>query len=198
VDGAQLEDVTINNITMRDVSNSPIFIRLGKRNRGPSESMTEGEIRRVIISNIVAYNAEPKYASLISGVPGNQIEDIRLNNIRIYYKGGGTAEQATLLPPEKETTYPEPTMFGDTPAYGFFIRHVKGISMTDVEVSYLSDDVRPPFYLSDVLGADLHRVKAQKASSAKMFVLRDVGDFNTSQVSLMPDVRLDKVQSKEY
>src|SRR5712672_2900079 len=36
VDGALLEDVTISNITMRDVSNCPIFLRLGSRMRGPS------------------------------------------------------------------------------------------------------------------------------------------------------------------
>src|SRR5262245_29773805 len=35
VDGGLLEDVTINNITMRDITNSPIFIRLGNRARGP-------------------------------------------------------------------------------------------------------------------------------------------------------------------
>jgi polygalacturonase len=198
VDGALLEDVTINNITMRDVANTPIFIRLGKRNRGPSETMVEGKLRRVIISNVVAYNAEPKYASIISGVPGNDIEDIRLSNIHVYYRGGGTTQQAALQPPEKETDYPEPTMFGDIPSYGFFIRHVKGITMTDVEVSYMKDDVRPPFFLSDVAGADFHRVKAQRTPLGKTFVLRDVTDFNTSQVSLVPDMRIDRVQSKEF
>jgi len=198
VDGALLEDVTITNITMRDIANTPIFIRLGKRNRGPNETMVEGKLRRVIISNIVAYNAEPRYASIISGVPGNDIEDIRLSNIQIYYKGGGTLEQASLQPPEKETDYPEPTMFGEIPAYGFFIRHVKGITMSDVEVSYMKNDVRPPFFLSDVDGADFHRVKAQRAAEGKTFILRDVADFSTSQVSLVPDMRIDRVQSKEF
>ena len=198
VDGALLEDVTITNITMRDVANTPIFLRLGKRNRGPSETMVEGKLRRVIISNVVAYNAEPKYASIISGVPGNDIEDIRLSNIRIYYRGGGTPVQAAMQPPEKETDYPEPTMFGDIPSYGFFIRHVKGIIMSDVEVSYMKDDVRPPFFLSDVTGADFHRVKAERAPSGKTFILRDVADFNTSQVSLVPDMRIDRIQTKEY
>jgi polygalacturonase len=198
VDGGLLEDVTIANITMRDVVNPPIFVRLGKRNRGPSETMTEGELRRVIISNIIAYNAEPRFASIISGVPDNQIEDIRFSNIRIYYKGGGTNEQATIQPPEKETDYPEPIMFGEMPAYGFFIRHVKGITMTDVEVSYLNDDARPPFYLSSVTGADFHRVKAQRPATGKTFVLRDVADFNTNQVWLIPDIRLDRAQNKEY
>ena len=198
VDGGLLEDVTINNITMRDVANSPVFVRLGKRNRGPAESITEGKIRRVIISNIVAQNAEPKYASIISGVPGDDIEDLQLSNIRIYYKGGGTAAQAALQPPEKETDYPEPTMFGEIPAYGFFVRHVKGLTMTDVDVSYISDDVRPPFILSGVTGADLHRVKAERHPAGKTFVLRDVADFNASQVSNVPDLKIDRVQNKEY
>jgi len=197
VDGGLLEDVAITNITMRDVVNPPIFIRLGKRNRGPKETMTEGELRRVLISNIVVYNAEAKYASVISGVPGNDIEDLRLSNIRIYYKGGGTRQQASLVPPEKEEDYPEPVMFGEMPAYGFFIRHVKGLSMNDVEVSFMVEDVRPPFMLIDVKGADFHRVKAQRLNNEKIFVLKDVSDFNASQVGLLPDVRLSQVKEKE-
>ena len=35
VDGSHIEDVTVSNITMRDVSNAPIFIRLGNRMRAP-------------------------------------------------------------------------------------------------------------------------------------------------------------------
>jgi polygalacturonase len=36
VDGALLEDIAISNITMRDISNCPIFLRLGARMRGPA------------------------------------------------------------------------------------------------------------------------------------------------------------------
>jgi polygalacturonase len=197
VDGALLEDVTINNITMRDISNSPIFLRLGNRARGPKETTTVGKLRRVIISNIVAYNVDPKYSSIISGIPGKDIEDVRLSNIRIYYKGGGTLEQAALQPPEKETDYPEPVMFGEMPTYGFFIRHVKGLTMTDVEVSFIKDDLRPPFFLSDVKGADFHRVKAQRMPTGKVFILKDVTDFNASQVLLVPDTRLEQAKEKE-
>jgi len=175
----------------------PIFVRLGKRNRGPSETMTPGAVRRVIISNIVAYNADPRYASIISGVPGNDVEDLRLSNIRIYYKGGGTAAQASLQPPEKETDYPEPTMFGEMPAYGFYVRHVKALTMTDVEVSSMTDDVRPPFLLSDVKGADFIGVKAQRAAGAKTFILRDVSDFTTHRVWQIPDTTLTQVKEKE-
>jgi hypothetical protein len=182
---------------MRDISTAPIFLRLGNRARGPKETTTIGKLRRVMISNIVVYNADPKQSSIISGVPGNNIEDVRLSNIRVYAKGGGTKEQAALLPPEKETDYPEPTMFGDLPAYGFFIRHVAGLSMTDIEVSYLKDDARPAFILEDVNGADFHRVKAQRMPNGSGFVLKNVTDFSANQCWPVSDIRIEKVDRKD-
>jgi polygalacturonase len=178
VDGALLEDVTISNITMRDISNSPIFLRLGARNRGPKETTKVGAMRRVIINNIIVYNADPKYSSIISGIPGYMIEDVQLSNIRIYAKGGGTKEQAALEPPERENIYPEPTMFGELPAYGFFIRHIKGLQIRDVEVSYLSPDMRPAFWLNDVNDVEFIHVKAQGKA--------------------LPDQRLERVDSRKF
>jgi hypothetical protein len=162
---------------MRDVSNSPIFLRLGSRNRGPKETTKTGAMRRVIISNIVVYNADPKYSSIISGIPGYMIEDVQLSNIRVYAKGGGTKEQAALDPPERETIYPEPSMFGELPAYGFFIRHVKGLQMRDVDLSYLTPDLRPAFVLNNVKGVEFIHVRAQKEADVPIFVLKNVSDF---------------------
>ncbi len=191
VDGALLEDVTINNITMRDISNSPIFLRLGFRGRGPKDKTTVGALRRVIISNIVVYNADPKYSSIISGIPGHSIEDVTLSNIRIYSRGGGTREQAALEPPEKEDSYPEPAMFGELPAYGFFIRHVKGLRMIDVEVSYLKDDARPPFVLNDVKSGECYLIRAQHGANVPTFTLRDIEDFSIQSSHPLPDKRID-------
>jgi polygalacturonase len=198
VDGALLEDVTINNITMRDVSNSPIFLRLGFRGRGPKEKTAVGELRRVIISNVVVYKADPKYASIISGIPGHPIQDVRLSNIRVYYQGGGTKEQAALDPPEKEDSYPEPTMFGELPAYGFFIRHVKALQMNDVEVSYIKDDARPPFVMNNVKGVDFYRLKAQHGPDVPTFLLKNIENFCLQQSWPLPDMRLERVDLKKF
>jgi polygalacturonase len=192
VDGALLEDVTINNITMRDITNAPIFIRLGNRARGPKETTTVGKLRRVIISNLVVYNADPKYPSIISGIPGHPIEDLRLSNMRIYSQGGGTKEQASRQPPEMESTYPEPVMFGEIPAYGFFIRHVNGLKMDNVEVSYMKDDLRSAFWLNDVKGAEFFRVRAQRRPDVPRFVLNDVEDLSVQQSYPITDIRIDK------
>jgi polygalacturonase len=198
VDGALLEDVTISNIAMRDISNSPFFLRLGFRGRGPKESTTVGALKRVMISNVVVYNADPKYASIISGIPGHAIEDVRFSNIRIYYQGGGTKAQAALDPPEKEDTYPEPTMFGELPAYGFFIRHVKALKMIDVEVSYIKEDSRPAFVMNDVRGADFFRLRAQHGTNVATFALKDIEDFSLQQSWPLSDTRLERVESKKF
>jgi len=196
VDGALLEDVTISNITMRNIANCPIFLRLGSRMRGPSGAPV-GALRRVTLSNIIVYNAEPKYASIISGIPGHEIEDVTLNNIRIYYKGGGTRQQAALEPPEKENDYPEPAMFGEIPAYGFFIRHVRGIEMSDITLKYLKDDARPPFVISDAKAIDLNHVQMDHASSVPSIILKDVEDFSIRQSRPLRDITLPKVKRQE-
>jgi polygalacturonase len=132
VDGGVVEDVTVTNLTMRDVTTAPIFLRIGNRGRGP-DGTPVGAMRRVIISNIVAYNAEPRYASLIAGLPGHPIEDVTLSNIRIVYRGGGTSDDAKIDPPEHEDAYPEPSMFGTVPAYGLFVRHARNVTLRDVQ-----------------------------------------------------------------
>lgn len=197
VDGGLLEDVTISNITMRDISNSPIFLRLGSRVRGP-EGTTAGALRRVNISNVIVYNAEQRYASIISGIPNHDIEDLTLSGIRIYYRGGGTPQQAALEPPEKESDYPEPTMFGETPAYGFFIRHVRGIEMSDVEVSYQKEDARAPFVLTDAKLADFRHIKAQHSSGFPSFILQDVKDFSLQQSQPVPDTRIANAKRQQF
>jgi polygalacturonase len=200
VDGGLLEDVSITNIIMRDIVNSPFFLRLGSRMRGP-EGAEVGKLRRVNISNVIVYNADMRFGSIISGIPGHDIENVKFSNIQIYYQGGGTKEQATLQPPENENDYPEPWMFGEIPAYGFFIRHVKGIEMNNVQVSYLKEDFRPAFVLNDVKGAKFHYVDAQLAPKGQApivptFVLKNVEDFNTHQCGSVTDIQLERVEQK--
>ena len=197
VDGALLENVAISNVTMRDIFNSPIFLRLGARMRGP-EGAAIGALRRVKLSNFVVYNADPRYASIISGIPGHDIEDVSLSNIRIYYQGGGTKEQAAVSPAEEEKGYPEPRMFGVIPAYGFYLRHVDGIEMNDVQVGFMKEDLRPAFVLDSVKNAEFFHVKAQRAASVPAFSLKAVDGFEVRLSPGIADTKLQKVDKKEF
>jgi polygalacturonase len=183
VDGGLLEDVTISNITMRDIVNSPFFLRLGGRMRGP-EGVPPGELRRVMISNVMVYNADAHFSTLISGIPGHEIEDVKLNNIRIYYRqidSPASRIQATV--PEYIKTYPEPQKFGVLPAYGFFIRHVKNIEINNVEVTYLGKETRAAIIMDDVKGAELFNVEVQKASGAPRLMLKNSSNIKLERVN---------------
>jgi polygalacturonase len=197
VDGGLLEDVTVSNITMRDVMNPPIFLRLGRRMRGP-EGTPVGQLRRVNVSNLVAYNADYRYPSIVAGVPGHNIEDVTLSNIRIFYHGGGKKELAEVQPPERETNYPEPSMFGDMPAYGFFVRHAQGIEFNNVTVNYLDAEMRPPFILEDVTFAKFNNVTGHRALTVPMFVLTNVSDFNTNGCISVPDMHVDRIVKQTF
>jgi polygalacturonase len=197
VDGGALEDVTISNITMRDVCNSPIFLRLGSRMRGP-EGAAVGSLRRVMISDIVCSNSASSLASIISGIPGHLIEDVWLRDIYIQHQGGGTRENALLQPSENEKAYPEPTMFGSSmPDHGFFIRHARNIHMNNVEIVHAQEDERPAFVLEDVTGADFFRVRAQRGSATPTFALKQVKDFSVAQSRMIPDTFLEAVEEKK-
>jgi len=184
VDGGLVEDITISDLTMRNMVHSPIFLRLGRRMRGP-EAVSPGAIKRVILSDIVSSNAVAEYPSIISGVPGSVIQDIKISNVYLHQLGGGTKEWSELEPPEKESSYPEATMFGTLPARGFFVRHARNIEFSNIEVATAKPDERPAFWLQDVDGVDLFRVTAGKNTAA--FSLRDVRDFRSFGSRDFPD-----------
>jgi len=196
VDGALLEDVAITNLTMHDIYDAPFFIRLGSRMRGPAGAAV-GAIRRVSISNVVCSNAESPICSIITGIPGHEVEDVRFSNIVIEHHGGGTREQANRPVPEKETAYPEPTMFGPTPAHGFFVRHARGIEMDGVKIIAANRDERPAFVLQDVEDAEFSRLRVPSPVGLPVFALRDVQNFRLRDVVRLPDTTLDRVEQKE-
>jgi polygalacturonase len=191
VDGALLEDVTITNITMRDIDNSPIFLRIGARMRGPAD-VPVGELRRVIISNVVAYDVNADQGVLIAGLSGHTIKDIDLKDIKIYMKGGGTAAQASREVPELEKGYPEPGSFGVLPAYGVYARHVNGLKLEDVELHFIDDEQRPALLFDDVKGAELRFVKAQTAGNVSPFSATNSEDINLFQSLGMADGKMKK------
>ncbi|HZZ40213.1 MAG TPA: glycoside hydrolase family 28 protein [Acidobacteriaceae bacterium] len=189
-DGARLEDVTITNITMRDIVTAPIFVRLGARLRGPATSTKIGSIRRVMFSNIVCWNAASTLCSIISGVPDALIEDISLHDVLIVAQGGGTAQLGSIQPPENEQKYPDPNMFGPMPAFGFYVRHVTGLSMSNVQVKTIAPDARPALVLEDVQDANFFRIQAQTAAGSPVFALRHVENFAVRYSEPVPDTRL--------
>jgi polygalacturonase len=195
VDGALLEDIAITNTTMRDLISGPIFMRLGARLRGPKETTKVGTLRRIVISNLDCYNAPMQFSSILSGIPGYAIEDVKLSNIYIETAGGAAAEAAQVQPPENESKYPEPNMFGPMPASGFFLRHLRNVEMSHVEIANTAPDMRPAFYLTGVERADFFAVTAPRTAGGA-FALHDVRDLRIGWSRAASDISLSSTDNK--
>jgi polygalacturonase len=195
VDGALLEDIAITNTTMRDLGCGPLFLRLGARLRGPKESTKVGTMKRILISNLECYNAPRRQASILSGIPNYPIEDVKLSNIYIETLGAGVADDAKVVVPELEDGYPEPGRFGPTPTSGFYLRHMKHLEMSHVEIANTTADARPAFYLSSVERADFFAVTAPRGADGA-FALHDVKDLRIGWSRAAADTVESSVDSK--
>ena len=176
-----------------------------------------GAIRRISISNIVCSTTKSHASqwrefaptvsaslqstavacSVITGVPGHAIEDIQIDNIVVRHPGGGPEQDAKIAVPEKEAVYPEPTMFGTTPAHGFFIRHVKGIDLTQLKLQTAAVDRRPAFLLNDVEDAQFALLRLPQAANVAAFSLDDVRNFSLLQSRPLADTWIEKADKRE-
>ncbi len=167
VDGGTLDRVTVSNLTIKGVT-VPIFMRLGNRARTYGEDQPKpdiGTFRNVVVSNIVATECSSVGCS-ITGLPGHPVEGITLRDINLGFEGGGTREDADREIPEKPSSYPESTMFGTLPAYGFYCRHAKDLKLYNVRVRTFEPDRRHAMVLDDVETAAVDALDAPFARDA--------------------------------
>ena len=201
-DGGAIEDIVFDNITMRDITDTPFFIRLNARMRGP-EGAPVGTCKRITISNLNVYDvggrpmAPSLGAGMVMGIPGHYIEDLTLSHIRIYYRGGGTKDAIDQEVPQNIEMYPDPYRWHSMPAYGIYFRYVKGLKVNDVVLRSINGDERPAFVLDDVHDADFHHIDAPKGDGAPDFILKNTSNISIHEVRGMPDTKLEQVEQQE-
>ncbi|HLY42288.1 MAG TPA: glycoside hydrolase family 28 protein [Terracidiphilus sp.] len=195
VDGATLEDFAITNTVMRDLSSPPLFMRLGARLRGPKESTQVGTMKRIVLSNLECHNAPSGISSILSGIPGHAIEDVKLANVFVETAGGATVGTGQVPLAENESKYPEPNMFGPTPSSGFYLRHMRNLEMSHVEIAHAVPDARPAFHLDNVERADFFAITAPRGTEGA-FALRSVNGFRIGWSRAAADAVLSDVTTK--
>lgn len=192
VDGGLIEDIDVRNINARNTGNA-IFLRIGQRNKNAEP----GTLRRVYIGNVkvqvpagkpdAGYNMEGPvvkgkhnvFPSSIAGIPGHDVEDVTLENIDITYEG----TTSKIYPkfdskglkdiPEAIGEYPEFSMFGDLPAWGFYARHVNGVVFKNVKLSYLKNDLRKACIFDDVKNLNIGSLSINKTQATPAIVIHN-------------------------
>ena len=185
VDGGILENITISNLVMTDLYHYAIYIATGNRNRSP-EVKTHSRMKNVLISNVIATVSEKMSGIQIMGLPEEPIDGLRLENIRLTTKGGGTSEDAAIKPRELADGYPEPYKMGTLPAYGIFARHIKNLELANITTQFETDDKRPAAMFSDIQGLQIDNLKLQTDSGIKAALF--ASDVKDIQIQNSPSI----------
>lgn len=191
VDGGILEGVNLNNIVIQGTQ-CPIYVRLGNRARkhridAPDPPL--GQMRNIQISNITAYDTG-NFSSSITGLPNAKIENITLNHIQIVNKGGlksGDYINDYMGVKEDEKGYPQPTVWGNLPCYGFFIRHVKNISISNISLGSKAFDPRVSLIGVDINYLQMDHFNTGSSNDLPKVVLKEVEvqNFDRSQIDVI-------------
>lgn len=159
VDGAEMKDIRVSYLTMHDICNSPIYIRLGDRMRAP-EGFHPSKVSDVRISHVRVIDADSRYACLIAGVEGHPVRKVRISNLYVQFRGGLTLKDVEeqrgrnpfFIPEARkpgqvgEARYPEPSAHGIQPAWGFSISHAEDILLKNVRLETIRPDERPVYH----------------------------------------------------
>lgn len=182
VDGARIERINIANISVRNIKGTAIFIRLGARNRPyrKNAKINTGILKDVLIENVQGTRIGG-YGCSITGIPGFPVENIVLKQIRLRFDGSNkpllgdddhrtpvAIEPPAVNPvvPEKVEAYPRGEMFGRLPAYGFYIRHGRNISLENLSLDYADEENRPAIVADDVDALEIIGLKAKASPNA--------------------------------
>ena len=201
VDGGMLKNVHVENINATNTGNA-IFLRLGRRINLPVRPVERcddpqreggGSRRRCPMPAMKPPVPDVKaphnvFPSSIAGLPGHPVSNVVLENIQIIYAGGGTPERAQVRwnaineVPEQEGKYPEFSMFGELPAWGFYVRHAEGIEFRNCRISLKNSDYRPALVFDDVRDLRLNKMDLGPISGKPVVVMHDVNVATSKNV----------------
>ena len=84
---------------------------------------------------------------------------------------------------------------GPMPASGFFLRHMRNVEMSHVEIANSTADALPAFYLTGVERADFFAVTAPRGSDGA-FSLHDVKDLRIGWSRAAADTVASSIDNK--
>src|SRR4030095_7943104 len=185
VDGGFIEQVFVDSLRAVNTGNA-FFLRIGERRAGK-----KGRLENIQFSNVYVevpaskpdsgYEYEgpiedmPRNVSPASivGLPDAMISNITLKNIEIKHPGGGNAMFAQVSleeldkVPENAASYPEFSKFKELPAWGLYVRHAKGLSISNLKLTALRKDYRPAIVLDDVKDSNFTATDVKELGNKK-------------------------------
>jgi polygalacturonase len=127
--------------------------------------------------------------TLPNGKHTGYIKNVAFNDVHFLAKGGNPKSDAERLPPELGVGQYNAANLGVLPAYGMYVRHVEGLTLTNCSFGYEKRDSRPAILLEDVVGARMSDVKLVRAEDQPSLVkLRGSRDIAVERTVYFEDI----------
>ena len=179
VDGGICESILVDSLHATNVGNA-IYLNIGARR--DKQSFMDGITIRNLYAEVAAtkpdagYEYEGPVEDLprnispcgIIGLKDSMIKNVTLENIEIIFPGGGDPNYAHVgldeldKVPEMPKAYPEFSQHMELPAWGFFIRHVDGLTMRNIKLTALKKDYRAAIVMDDVKNRTISDLKVEE------------------------------------
>ena len=148
MDGAVIDNINISDCEIFN-SGQAIFMLLADRKRTvPGRKPRIGGISNIHFKNISGKGFTKQYPSIITGIKGHNIQNVTFENLNLELKGGINTTNQTVM--EYDGKYPEGSKFGNTNAYGFFIRHTDNVDFINCNLTSELPDAREWLVQEDV------------------------------------------------
>lgn len=197
VDGGVMDGVTVNNIVIEGTE-CPLYIRLANRGRKHIDEAPVppvGTMRNITVSNITAYGTG-NFCSSVTGITDAKIENVYLSNLRFFNRGG--LQEGNFMPDpdmegkrhdlasntrwtrywksfeevkEDEKGYPQPTVWGNLPSFGLFIKNVGALTLDGATLLPEHPDPRVPVIAVNVGKLRIDRLETISGNASEPDVL---------------------------
>lgn len=99
---------------------------------------------------------------LPNGLHTGYIENVQFHDVNLLVKGGHPSEDAEACPPEIGVGRYNVGDLKIQPAFGFWVRHVKGFVLDNCKINAENKDGRYAIVLDDVIGAEIKNLQVEK------------------------------------
>jgi polygalacturonase len=181
--GSRFERMSFSNLILQDVT-GPISISVGPSQRTDAPAnQRPGIVREISFTNIhgtvttdppqladVPFTSQIRpgegHSAIVLNAVGDAIvENITFDNVHLTFGGGGTAQEAANRNvPEVAGEY---FMLGPIPAYGFYARNARKVTLNNVRFEVAQPDLRPAVIFDRVQDATIAGLSVEGNAQAE-------------------------------
>ncbi|WP_261807712.1 hypothetical protein [Paenibacillus sp. N3.4] len=172
----------VRNIFIKDVNIEEVYG--GSQYSNPSKRWVPYTNQSKATPIIAGYKVGDGGPILPDGRSIGYIENLHFENVDVLVKGGNSIADAEISPPELGVGKYNISDIGEQPSYGFWARHVDGLTFTNVTTRFEKNDDRYAIVLDDVKNATLDNMKMVKGSAnPKIIQLRNASNITVKNTS---------------